>query len=309
MIVAAPVACSCSNRAWLIRRPSSCSSNSSPPPAPQQKGLLPVALRLQDARPDPLEQFARLLHVAGVAGEVARVVQRDVPRSARQAATSPGSATAARRSAPPRPRNRAAGSRAPSVFRQCGQAVRIFFTPAAWNSAMFAAPAPGTCTRCRSAWPGRPCTVPSPSTPKVTPRRAQDVEERPQRLLEVGIVRARAARATSGTRGATRRRSRGPRTATNFCRWSDGQPPDVAAALEVVVHRAERVGRLAVRHQAAPRADDERQVLDADRALLPRTRRTSCTATARWRRRRRPASRRASRPAARPRCRGSASSG
>ena len=46
------------------------------------------------------------------------------------------------------------------------------------------------------------------------------------------------------------------------------EAPDVAAALEVVVHAAEIVGRLAVRHQAAPRADDERQVLDADRALV-----------------------------------------
>ncbi len=46
------------------------------------------------------------------------------------------------------------------------------------------------------------------------------------------------------------------------------QPPDVPAPLQVVVHRAQRVGRLAVRRQAPPRADDERQVLDAHRALL-----------------------------------------
>ena len=38
--------------------------------------------------------------------------------------------------------------------------------------------------------------------------------------------------------------------------------------LEVVVHAAEIVGRVAVRDQPASRADDERQVLDADRALV-----------------------------------------
>ena len=46
------------------------------------------------------------------------------------------------------------------------------------------------------------------------------------------------------------------------------EAPDVAAALEVVVHRAEILRRVAVRHQAAARADEDRQVLDADRALV-----------------------------------------
>src|SRR5262249_42444516 len=46
------------------------------------------------------------------------------------------------------------------------------------------------------------------------------------------------------------------------------QSPDVAAALEVVVHRAEVRRRVAVRDQAAPRSDQDRQVLDPDRALV-----------------------------------------
>ena len=40
------------------------------------------------------------------------------------------------------------------------------------------------------------------------------------------------------------------------------------AALEVVVDGAHVVRRVAVRHEAAPRSDDERQVLDAHRALV-----------------------------------------
>src|SRR5580765_2210684 len=46
------------------------------------------------------------------------------------------------------------------------------------------------------------------------------------------------------------------------------EAPDVPAALEMVVHRAQILRRLTVRHQPAPRADDDRRVLDADRALV-----------------------------------------
>ena len=128
-------------------------------------------------------------------------------------------------------------------------------------------PAPGTCTRCRCAWPDRPCTA--PSTARRTSRRAR-----------AGSRTATAA--TSGSRPRTRRRSRATparraspdRTISSAGRLDELLPlvvaeaPDVAAPLEVVVHRAEVVGRVAVRHQAAPRADEERQVLDADRALV-----------------------------------------
>src|SRR5262249_31410676 len=46
------------------------------------------------------------------------------------------------------------------------------------------------------------------------------------------------------------------------------QPPDIAPALEVVVHRAEVSGRVTVRDQTAPSTDQNRQVLDPDRALI-----------------------------------------
>src|SRR5205814_9570612 len=46
------------------------------------------------------------------------------------------------------------------------------------------------------------------------------------------------------------------------------ESPDVVAAFQVVVHGAEVLGSVAVRHQAAPRTDQDRQMLDPDRALV-----------------------------------------
>src|SRR6266536_185377 len=46
------------------------------------------------------------------------------------------------------------------------------------------------------------------------------------------------------------------------------EAPDVAAAFEVVVHRAQVLRRIAVRHEAAPRSDQDRQTLDADGAQI-----------------------------------------
>src|SRR4029079_2285317 len=46
------------------------------------------------------------------------------------------------------------------------------------------------------------------------------------------------------------------------------QPPDVGAAFQVVVHAAEIFGRIAVRNQSSPRADQQRQVFDAHRTLI-----------------------------------------
>ena len=58
------------------------------------------------------------------------------------------------------------------------------------------------------------------STPNVTPLRAQDLEQRPQRLLEIGVERAGAAEPDQDVvlrriEGLERRP-----TATNFVRWS-----------------------------------------------------------------------------------------
>ena len=78
------------------------------------------------------------------------------------------------------------------------------------------------------------------------------------------------------------------------------EAPDVAAALEVVVHRAEILRRVAVRDQAAPR----RRSGSADARCRPgtgsRRRRRSCTARAPSRCRSRRASSRARPRAARP---------
>ena len=83
-IVSAPVACSCSKRAWLIRLPGSCSSNSSPPPAPQQNGLSSLRTGSATVGADAREQRPRLVDRAGVATEIARVVIRHGSASARR---------------------------------------------------------------------------------------------------------------------------------------------------------------------------------------------------------------------------------
>ena len=98
--------------------------------------------------------------------------------------------------------------------------------------------------------------------------RAQDLEQRSQRLLEVGLERAGAAEPDEHVVLRADRRSRAPADVDELLPLVVAEAPDVAAALEVVVHRAEILGRVAVRHQAAPRADEDRQVLDADRALV-----------------------------------------
>src|SRR6185503_20283258 len=46
------------------------------------------------------------------------------------------------------------------------------------------------------------------------------------------------------------------------------ETPDVTTALQVVVHPAEICRRLAIRDQPPARADDERDVFDAHRALV-----------------------------------------
>ena len=105
------------------------------------------------------------------------------------------------------------------------------------------------------------------STPNVTPRARRIANSERSDLLEVGVVRARAAEPHQVLVARRVERLEAGRR-HELLAHVRGQPPDVAAPLQVVVHRAQRVGRLAVRHQAAPRADDERQVLDAHRALV-----------------------------------------
>ena len=97
-------------------------------------------------------------------------------------------------------------------------------------------PAPGTCIRCRCAWPDRRCSAPSTAR-RTDALRAQDLEQRAQRLLEVGLERAGAAEPDEHVvlrriEGLERRPTR-----TNFCALVVAEAPDVAAPLEVVVHR------------------------------------------------------------------------
>src|SRR5262245_20731095 len=97
--------------------------------------------------------------------------------------------------------------------------------------------------------------------------RPQDLEQRSQRLLEIGVERPGAAEPHQHVvlRGIEGLETGGLHELRALV---VAEAPDVAAPLEVVVHRAEILGRIAVRHQAAPRTDLDRQVLDADRALV-----------------------------------------
>ena len=94
---------------------------------------------------------------------------------------------------------------------------------------------------------------------------AQDVEERTQRLLILGVERAGAAEPHEDL--VLRRVERLQAGAVDELRpLIVAESPDVVAALQVVVHGAEVLGSVAVRHQAAPRTDQDRQMLDPDRA-------------------------------------------
>src|SRR5438128_2355328 len=95
----------------------------------------------------------------------------------------------------------------------------------------------------------------------------QDVEQRTQRLLEIGVKRSRTSEphediVLRGMEGFERGRlHESPALIVS-------ESPDVAAPFEVGVHRAKIGGRIAVRHKTAPGADQNWQVLDADRTLI-----------------------------------------
>ena len=104
------------------------------------------------------------------------------------------------------------------------------------------------------------------STPNVTPPARRMSNERPQRLLEVGFERSGAAQPHE-VLVARRIEDLDTGRLDELLPQVGAEAPDVAAALEVVVDGRQGAGRLAVRREPAPGADDERQVLDADRAL------------------------------------------
>ena len=113
-----------------------------------------------------------------------------------------GRAAAARRASAPRrtptngrlrPDSRNGGSRRRCVFTQCGHDVRIFFAPALFSSSMFAFASSWNMYSLPVRLAGSPLHCSFASTPKLTLLGAQDLEQRAQRLLEVGLERARAA--------------------------------------------------------------------------------------------------------------------
>ena len=105
------------------------------------------------------------------------------------------------------------------------------------------------------------------STPNRTWRSAQDLEQRPQRLLEVGLEGPGTAEPHEHVVLRAGRRSRGrPSRRTSAAGRSRG--PRCSSAARGGCRRAHVVRRVAVRHETAPRPDDEREVLDPDRALV-----------------------------------------
>src|SRR5262249_20358807 len=95
----------------------------------------------------------------------------------------------------------------------------------------------------------------------------EDREQRAERFLEVGVERTGAPEPDQHV--VLRRIERLELRRLHELRaLVVAEAPDVAAALEVQVHRAEIVRRLTVRDEAAARSNQDRQVLDADGALV-----------------------------------------
>src|SRR5258706_488565 len=96
---------------------------------------------------------------------------------------------------------------------------------------------------------------------------AQNLEQRTQGLLEARLERARAAEPDEDVM-LPRIEGLELRRLDELLPLVGAEPPDIAAPLEVVIDRAEILGRIAVGHEAAARSDQDRQGLDADRALV-----------------------------------------
>ena len=218
---------------------SSLSANSSPPPAPQQYGFSRLRTGSLHVGAEPRQQLPRLVDHALIPAQIARIVIGDRVRSAR--APQIVARQLARRTPPSGrspPRSRTSDSRRRSSSRSAGTRRRSSSARPPSASRCWPAPAPGTRTRCRSAWPASPVHVSFDSTPNCHLLRAQDLEQRAQRLLEVGLERAGATEPHQHVVLRRDRTSRAPR-----CRRTSGagrsQPPDVRAPFEVVVDRAQ----------------------------------------------------------------------
>ena len=268
--VSAPVARSCLNRTSLMRDPgsSSLSANSRPPPAPQQNGFSRLRSGSAIVGAMARQQPARLVDLPRVAAEIARIVERHALRRAGGEATV---SAAVRRRTPPsarsRRRSRTGGSRRRSSSRSADTTSGSSSDRPPSGPRCCRSPAPGTCTRCRCAWPDRPCSAPSTARRSARPARAGSRTaiasisgSRPRTRRR---IRARPAR-----RASTGRRPRGAADVDELLPLIVAEPPDIAAPLQVIVDAAQTLGRVAVRHQAAPGADEDRQMLDADRTLV-----------------------------------------
>src|SRR4029079_9046885 len=95
------------------------------------------------------------------------------------------------------------------------------------------------------------------------PPRAQDVGERSDRLLKIGLECARTAEpdeplVPAGIKGFE------PGRLYEFVALLLTENPDATPPLEIVEEPAEVARGVAVRHQTATRPDDQRHMLDAD---------------------------------------------
>ena len=176
---------------------SSLSANSRPPPAPQQNGLSRLRYRLLDVGAEPRQQRARLVDLAGVAPEIARVVEG---HDARWRSPAPHPSTLARELLDEHRRvdDLDLVAELPVVVADRLHAVRARRQDLL-RARRLSDP---RCSPLASSWnmyslpvrlAGSPVQRSFDRTPNLTPARAQDVEQRSQRLLEVGLERPGAS--------------------------------------------------------------------------------------------------------------------
>ena len=282
--VPAPVSCSCLNRTSLMRVPgsSSLSANSSPPPAPQQYGLSRLRSGSRDVAAESRQQRARLVDLPGIPSQIARVVIR---HGLGRLAVAPHGRTRELFDEHRRVDDVDVVAEPPVVVADGLHAVRArrrrsSSEPAAFRSSMFAVASSWNMYSLPVRLAGSPVHRSFDSTPKRTALRTQDLEQRTQRLLEVGLERAGAAEPHEHVVLRADRTSRArPSPRTSGAGRSPG--PRCSPRRSRLLYTPPRYsGRVAVRHQAAPRADDDRQVFDAHRDTGSRRHRRSCTATA-----------------------------
>ncbi len=128
-------------------------------------------------------------------------------------------------------------------------------------------PAPGTCTRCRCAWPGRPCSAPSPAR-RTSRRLARRISksDRSDFWKSASNAPAQPSQTSTSWRAASNVSRLAP--STNFCRWSAPSPQMFPRRSRLLYTAPRYAGASPFDVRPAARPDDQRQVLDAHRALV-----------------------------------------